>query len=74
MVVNIVKLTDQEANAICRLLQKAKFFRVTFDFSDCREFENYHNILVKRIRESWVGEQITEKERLQELSQLNTVE
>lgn len=54
--VSIVTLTNKEATNICMLLHKAKFFHITFDFNDCREFEIYYNMLAKRIQESVLHE------------------
>ena len=56
--VNIVTISDRDANNIAFLLYKVRCFNNTLNFNDCKQAEYYYNLLAKKIKESWEKEKL----------------
>lgn len=56
--VNIVTISDRDANNIAFLLHKVHCLNNTLNVHDCKQAEFYYNLLAKKIKESWEKEKL----------------
>lgn len=56
--IDIVTISDYDANNIAFLLYKVRCFNNTLNFNDCKQAEYYYNLLAKKIKESWEKEKL----------------